>query len=226
MNVSILPIATTGSTSSIGSSFNIAQAHSHPVTEESADAKLSAPITAAQKHALLDTSYSLVLGNPKGTDVLTTFVDLNCSHCKREIQSLLALIKANPQAKVIVKNFPFLTEGSTEAAKVVSAAGPALTSAQRAAFMTHLVNDKGRADQKKAMEALKQAGVSGLVRDMIEKKLASPIYTQVIEKSVQLAGDLGFEGTPSTVIGDQKFGGVLSVEQMQEAFQKARSTAK
>ena len=60
----------------------------------------------------------MVLGNPKGTITLVEFFDYNCGYCKRAVSDMMALLDANPDLRIVMKEFPILSEGSVEAARI------------------------------------------------------------------------------------------------------------
>src|SRR5215467_12439145 len=63
----------------------------------------------------------VVLGNPKGDVTMVELFDYNCAYCKRALSDMLDLIKGDPQLRVVLKEFPVLGEGSTQAAQVAVA---------------------------------------------------------------------------------------------------------
>ncbi len=70
---------------------------------------------------IFNSQHQVVIGNPKGAISLVEFYDYNCGFCKRALNDLVALIKVNPDLRVILKEFPVLSQGSLEAAQVAAA---------------------------------------------------------------------------------------------------------
>ncbi|WP_413694420.1 thioredoxin domain-containing protein [Psychromonas sp. KJ10-2] len=56
--------------------------------------------------ALYEDETDPVLGNPKGKHVVVEFVDNNCGYCKALAPTLEEFVRIDPEAKVIVKEFP------------------------------------------------------------------------------------------------------------------------
>ena len=50
------------------------------------------------------------------------FFDYNCGYCKRAFHEVAQLVERDKQVKLILKEFPILSKGSEEAAKVALAA--------------------------------------------------------------------------------------------------------
>src|ERR1700737_3033051 len=85
---------------------------------------------------------------------------------------MLDLLKTDPKLKVVLKEFPVLSEGSVEAAKVaVAARMQDPTGKKYLDFHQKLLGGRGQADKAHAMAAAKEAGF-----DMakLEKDISSP----------------------------------------------------
>ena len=78
---------------------------------------------AIKEHAeiIFDSPRQVTIGNPKGDVTFVELFDYNCGYCKRAMTDMLDLMKADPKIKVVLKEFPVLGEGSTQAAQVAVA---------------------------------------------------------------------------------------------------------
>ena len=105
---------------------------SHPEVLEEAMAELNKRQAAAEdeKHeasiaqnsnAIFNSPRNVTLGNKSGDVTFVEFFDYNCGYCKRAMSDMLDLMKSDPKLKVVLKEFPVLSEGSVEAAKVAVA---------------------------------------------------------------------------------------------------------
>mgnify|MGYP000488164314 CR=1 FL=1 len=63
-----------------------------------------------------------VLGNPNGTVTLVEFTDYACGYCRASVPEVEALIAANPDLKVVIREWPIF-EGSDVASRMALAAG-------------------------------------------------------------------------------------------------------
>ncbi|HWT30566.1 MAG TPA: thioredoxin domain-containing protein, partial [Propylenella sp.] len=68
--------------------------------------------------AIFDSKNQAVLGNPDGKITLVEFFDYNCGYCKRAVSDMNALLAANPDLRIVMKEFPILSESSVEAARI------------------------------------------------------------------------------------------------------------
>jgi protein-disulfide isomerase len=72
---------------------------------------------------IYETRFDVVLGNPDGDVTLVEWFDYNCGYCRNSLPDLATLLAEDPNLKVILKEFPILTEGSLAAAKVAMQVG-------------------------------------------------------------------------------------------------------
>src|SRR5258708_33530918 len=71
--------------------------------------------------AIFNSPRGVVLVNKDGDVTFVEFFDYNCGYCKRAMADMLDLLKNDGKLKVVLKEFPVLSEGSVEAAKVAVA---------------------------------------------------------------------------------------------------------
>ena len=170
--------------------------------------------------AIFNSSRNVTLGNKNGDVTFVEFFDYNCGYCKRAMADMLDLMKSDPKLKVVLKEFPVLSEGSVEAAKVaVAVRMQDPDGAKYLDFHEKLLGGRGQADKARAMAAAKDAGLD-VAR--IEKDLASPEVRATIEENFKLAESMGMNGTPSYVIGKQVIVGAIGLDGLKEKIGLAR----
>jgi len=204
---------------------------SHPEVLEDAMAELTKRQTAAEaeKHqagvaknadALFNSPRNVTLGNKDGDVTFVEFFDYNCGYCKRAMADMMELIKADPKLKVVLKEFPVLSAGSVEAAKVgVAVRMQDPTGKKYLEFHQKLLGGRGSADKARALAVAKEVGLD-MAR--LEKDLASPEVKETIEENFKIAEDMGMNGTPSYVVGKQVVIGAVGVESLREKIGVAR----
>jgi protein-disulfide isomerase len=204
---------------------------SHPEVLEEAMAELNKRQAAdeAAKHeasitensqAIFNSPRNVTLGNKNGDVTFVEFFDYNCGYCKRAMTDMLDLMKADPKLKVVLKEFPVLSEGSVDAAKVAVAVrmqDPG--GAKYLDFHQKLLGGRGPADKARALAAAKEAGLD-VAR--LEKDMASPEARATIEENFKLAESMGMNGTPSYVIGKQVVVGAIGLDGLKEKIGVAR----
>src|SRR5882762_9217144 len=203
----------------------------HPEVLEEAMNELSKRQAAAEaeKHeasitqnadAIFNSPRGVTLGNKDGDVTFVEFFDYNCGYCKRAMTDMLDLMKADPKLKVVLKEFPVLSQGSVEAAQVaVAVRMQDPTGKKYLDFHQKLLGGRGAADKARAMAAAKEAGLD-MAR--LEKDLSSQEVRATLEENMKLAEAMGMNGTPSYVIGKQIVIGAVGVENLKEKIGIAR----
>jgi len=169
---------------------------------------------------LFSSPHQVTLGNPEGEVTLVEFFDYNCGFCKRAVSDTLALIKDDPHLKVVLKEFPILGPGSTEAARVAIAARMQYP-AKYLAFHQELFLGPGPASEQKALDAAKDQGFD---MAQLERDMASDEVSATLAEDMKLASALGFSGTPSYVIGREVVMGAVGIAALKERIKSARGT--
>jgi protein-disulfide isomerase len=188
--------------------------------QAAADAEKHQASIAQNSDAIFNSPRGVQIGNKDGDVTFVEFFDYNCGYCKRAMADMLDLMKADPKLKVVLKEFPVLSQGSVEAAQVgVAMRMQDPTGKKYLDFHQKLLGGRGAADKARAMAAAKEAGA-----DMakLEKDLTSPEVRATLEENMKLAETLGMNGTPSYVIGKQIVIGAVGAESLKEKIGIAR----
>src|SRR5262245_50908169 len=176
---------------------------------------------AIKEHAelIFNSPRQVTLGDPKGDVIFVELFDYNCGYCKRALTDMLDLMKADPKVKVVLKEFPVLGEGSTQAAQVaVAVRMQDKTGKKYLEFHQKLLGSRA-ADKARALAAAREAGLD---MNRIEKDLAIEEVKTTIEESMKVAEALGLNGTPSYVIGKDVVIGAVGLEALKEKIDSAR----
>jgi protein-disulfide isomerase len=188
--------------------------------QAAAEAEKHKAAVAANAKLIFDSPRGVTIGNKDGDVTFVEFFDYNCGYCKRAMEDMVTIMKADPKLKVVLKEFPVLGPGSVEAAQVaVAVRMQDPTGKKYLDFHQKLLSGRGQADKARSMAAAKEAGL-----DMakLEKDMASPEVRATIEENFKLAESMGMNGTPSYVIGDQVVIGAVGVEALKEKINVAR----
>ena len=157
-----------------------------------------------------------VLGNPAGKVTLVEFTDYACTYCRQSLREVDALIAANPDLRVVVRELPILSPASGDAARWALAAAEQGRYAQfhAAMFAAGQPNDA-------SIDAAARS--AGLDLDRARRLIADPRVEAEINRNLELARALGFTGTPAWVVGDQTLSGAVGREELGKAIAQARS---
>ncbi|CAM4309391.1 DsbA family protein [Palleronia rufa] len=170
-----------------------------------------------ERELLEDDPNAPVMGNPEGDAVVVEFFDYNCPYCKRVAPDVEALIEGDDEVKVVYREWPILGEGSVFAARAALAARE---QDLYAPFHWALMDLAGRATED---TVIKTAEEVGLDVERLRADMEAPEIDAHIETSMRLASALGFNGTPSFVIGDALVPGLVPLERLQDLVEEARA---
>jgi protein-disulfide isomerase len=175
---------------------------------------------AQNSQAIFNSPRGVSLGNKDGDVTFVEFFDYNCGYCKRAMADMLDLMKSDSKLKVVLKEFPVLSQGSVEAAQVAVAVRMQDPGGKKYLdFHQKLLGGRGQADKARAMAAAKEAGLDV---GRIEKDLASPEVKATLEENFKLAEAMGMNGTPSYVIGKEIVVGAIGLDGLKEKIGVAR----
>jgi len=158
-----------------------------------------------------------VLGNPAGSVTLVEFSDYACTYCRQSVADVASLIAANPDLRVVVREFPILSPESVDAARM------ALAAAQQGKFAPfhEAMYRLGPPSAETIEAAAAEAGV-----DLAEARsaIAGGQFDLQLQGNAQLAQQLGITGTPGWIIGDQALNGAVGRQAIGEAIEEARES--
>ncbi|MGP8119401.1 MAG: DsbA family protein, partial [Xanthobacteraceae bacterium] len=172
---------------------------------------------------LLSSPHQVTLGNPDGDVTLVEFFDYSCGYCKRALPDLMALLKDDPRLRIVLKEFPILGPGSTEAARVAIAVrmqDPG--GAKYLAFHQQLLATPGPASKDKALAAAEQ---QGLDMARLASDMASDEVNATLAEDARLASAVGATGTPAYVVGKELVVGAIGVAGLKDHIDGARRQA-
>lgn len=156
-----------------------------------------------------------VLGNPDGKVTLVEFTDFACTFCRQSVADVEALIAANPDLKVVIRELPILSPHSVAAARM------ALAAADQGKYRAfhNAMYAAGQPDEATIAAAAQAAGLD-IAR--ARKFAAEPKVEAELARNVEMARMLGFNGTPSWAIGDQLMSGAVGRDKLAKAIAEAR----
>ncbi len=189
------------------------------------DAELTAERTAATrdamvelKPAIFESKNGIVLGNPDGDVTLVEMFDYNCGYCRQALPDLAALLDSDKNLKVILKEFPILSQGSVDAARI--AAQVADADVDYWAFHQALFTSRGQVDKAVALKAAADLGLNPI---SLEMGMKTPRVDAVIDESYRIADRLKITGTPTFIIGDEIIPGAVGLEALQQRIANMRA---
>ena len=173
-----------------------------------------------QKDDIFNSAYDGIVGNPAGKVTIVEFYDYNCGFCKRAMEDMQELVKADPELRFVLKEFPILSPDSHKAS-VVSMAFHKLMPDKYGAFHTALLGGEGRATEAKAIKVALSLGAD---QAKLREHMQDPDIPAALEKTYDLANKLAITGTPSYVVGDEVVFGALGQKVLAEKIEAAKAS--
>lgn len=157
-----------------------------------------------------------VLGNPSGDVSVVEFFDYHCPYCKVVAPELMQLIEEDPGVRLVLKDYPILSEDSVAAAKAaLAAAKQGRYREMHQALMAY----SGSFTRSTIEEIATDASIDPqrLFADM-----ESPEILAQIQRHLDQGHGLGMRGTPGFIFGGKQVPGAISLEDMRELVAEAR----
>lgn len=186
--------------------------------EDAEEAERQHAVLAERAEALRYGPESPVGGNPDGDVTLVEFYDYKCPYCRQFYQQLIAVLAADPNVRVVFKEYPILGPESDVASRAALAAhdqGPEQFWALHRALMTA----PGILDQDAVLQI---AAEIGLDVDRLAIDMAQPSIDRRIRENRELAAAIGIRGTPELVIGDAIVPGYVDADEVLRLIAAAR----
>jgi protein-disulfide isomerase len=162
----------------------------------------------ARRDELLNDPNSPVGGNPKGSVTLVEFFDYRCPYCKKFEPELEALIKEEPDLRVVYKEFPILGPSSVIAARVALAAR---LQGKYDALHRAMLDLKGPVTTEAIFDTAQSVGINV---DKVKSDMNSPDIGNIIKQNFALAEALRVQATPTFVLGKELLPGVVGKEKL------------
>lgn len=155
-----------------------------------------------------------VVINPAGRITVVEFFDYRCGYCKTIAGEVSALVRENPDVRLVLKEFPIFGGASDLAARA------ALTPAGRAAGLDfHQALMEERTLNEAAISRL--AAGAGVSPEALAAAAKDEAITRQLADTRRLAQDLRIEGTPAFVVGDRLIPGA-DIDAVKTAIEDVR----
>jgi len=181
------------------------------------EASAAQDVLSSQRQLLERDPNAPVLGNPEGDVTIVEFFDYNCPYCKRAAPEVKALVAADPNVRLVFREWPILGEGSVYAARAALASR---NQGKYEEFHDAMMGLKGRATEQ---SVLRVAAEIGMDIEKMTADMGSDEVAEHIETSMRLTQALGVTGTPAFVIGDAIIPGFIELPQLQKLVDDTRA---
>jgi len=174
---------------------------------------------AQYRSQLLSSRGATIIGNPNGRVSLVAFFDYNCPYCRASAGDIQKLVDANPELRVVLREFPILGPDSTATSRLALAVAREAPDIElRARYYDALMKAKGSMTGSLAFTT---ATSMGLDSAKLKSDLKDPEIDAILRENFAAAEALGVNGTPAFIIGDQVIVGAVGADRMQATLSAA-----
>ena len=158
-----------------------------------------------------------IMGNVNGSLVVYEFSDYNCGYCKRMFPTIQQLLANNDDIRLVVKEFPILSQSSLIAARAGVAAQK---QGKFPAFHREMMIYRGQVSEAAIMTAARTAQLD---LNQLRPDMDSPATNAIIDRTRAGAAALNLNGTPALVVGETIIPGAVSIEKLQDVINRERA---
>jgi protein-disulfide isomerase len=184
--------------------------------ERSAREQAAGAAMVSRKNDLFNHPMTPTTGDPKADITIVEFFDYQCGYCKRAMQTVLEIQKEDPRLRIAWKELPILGPASEFAARAAMAAK------RQDKYLDFHVAVMGNRGQLTPDSVLQIAGKAGIDVDRLKRDMTDPAIEKYLQDTLQLAQQLGINGTPGFIIGNKLVPGALDKQQMKDLIAEAR----
>ena len=161
------------------------------------------------------------MGNPNGDVTIIEYFDYQCPYCKKVAPVLAKIAKEDGKLRLVHKDWPVFGPVSAYAAKMVLAAK---YQNQYQAAHDALIGANGKLTEDRIRGVLAKAGID-VAKATADLAANQKTIDALMERNNMQAEALGFNGTPSFIIGRFRVPGVLEEAGFRAAIADARKAA-
>ena len=172
---------------------------------------------ASNASALFQDATDPAKGNPRGDVTIVEFFDARCGYCKQMQPAMDALLRRDPNVRVVLKDLPILGPASVLASRALLAAH---RQGKYAPLYDALMTLRG--DPTEAV-LRQQAERAGLDWSRLRRDMEDPAVQARIDRNLALAQSLGIEGTPALVVGETLVPGAIDLPALERLVAEARA---
>ena len=156
-------------------------------------------------------------GNPNASLIIYEYSDYNCGYCKRVFEPIQQLLRDNPDVRLVIKEFPILSQSSLVAAKAAIA-----TEIQGKFDEYHIAMMTYRGQITDAV-VMRMAAQSGVDIEQLKSDMESPKTMAIIQRTREAAAALEINGTPGLVVGDTVVPGAIGLDELVKLIAEERN---
>ncbi len=155
----------------------------------------------AHRDSIFNDPEDPVIGNPNGKIKVVEFMDYLCAYCRAASPQVREFLTANPDVKLIVKEYPVVHPPASVALAHI---GMAVARSGHYEEIHYALLDNALNSDADIDVVLKQ---QGLDPDKVRTDAKAGPVESHIAKTIDLGANLGINGTPAFIVGDTLING-------------------
>ena len=156
------------------------------------------------------------MGNPDGDITVIEFFDYNCGYCKRAFEDIQKIVKQDDQVRFVFIDLSYMGPSSRTASMWALAAHK---QGKYIEYHSGLMKMRGSKSEEARMKLGEEIGLDV---EQLKKDAESEEITKQHARDMIAARDIGVEGTPAFVIGEEFIGGYIGLEGMLATIKSER----
>jgi protein-disulfide isomerase len=172
-------------------------------------------LISSQKDEIFHSPLDFVMGKKDAEITIVEFFDYNCGWCKRALKEVSALIKQEPNVRIVMKEFPIFGDHSEFAARAAMASRK---QGKYWEFHTALMKER-RVTKDLVFKVAKRVGLDV---EKLKQEMDDPKYEAGLKRNLAIAEALGIQGTPGFIIDGQINPGYLPVSALRKIIADVR----
>ncbi|HWD11983.1 DsbA family protein [Pseudochrobactrum sp. sp1633] len=193
--------------------------------QDALEAKQSASAREGQSKIIADNHDSIfndandaVYGNPKGDVTIVEFYDYNCGYCKRAMPDMQALMKADPNVRFVLKEFPILGPDSMRTHLVAQAFKKLMPEKYMELHEALMKEPKSSTEESTLKIATSLGADEAKLRELMKSKEVVTSF----QSAYNIAQALNISGTPSYIIGEELVPGAVGLDALSAKIAEQR----
>jgi protein-disulfide isomerase len=184
--------------------------------DEGARTQAATRAAIAHHQARLITPNDPVAGDPHGDVTIVEFFDTRCPYCRRLEPVMESFLAKDHKVRLVYKDLPILGPASVLGSKALLAAQKQDAYEKMRDAVMRLPSDTTLPQIESAARGL------GLDWARMSQDMQDPVVQARIDANIKLAHDLGIQGTPALIIGNDVVPGAVDLPDLQKAVADAR----
>ncbi len=192
------------------------------IAQEEEVAKKSKEGIIKNKAELISDPSSPSVGPADADVTIVEFFDYHCGYCKQALKSVSQVLENDKKVKVVFKEYPILSEESIYASRAALAVSR-IAKDKYFDFHKAMFATTGAMNEQVVLAEGKKLGIDP---EKLKAEIAKPEIQQILDKNRKLGAEIGAQGTPAFIIGDNFYPGAMPYEAIAKSIEEVRKTKK